>query len=143
MAEDSGVKLRGSVYGSREPSGCPQRLLKMQEPVRSRLASLSDFQFGAVATETIEDALLHLAQQNERAVQGAAGRMGSFRETRIVGVDPGPGRWFCGRLGHLSGRHPSLEVLFAFFIQISVVSNHYMRGTGDTVMNKITPAPYP
>ncbi|XP_004772702.1 cyclin N-terminal domain-containing protein 1 isoform X2 [Mustela putorius furo] len=56
----------------------------MDRPVRSRLASLSDFQFGAVATETIEDALLHLAQQNEQAVQEAAGRMGSFRETRIV-----------------------------------------------------------
>ncbi|XP_027423554.1 cyclin N-terminal domain-containing protein 1 isoform X1 [Zalophus californianus] len=57
----------------------------MDGPVRSRLASsLSDFQFGAVATETIEDALLHLAQQNEHAVQEAAGRMGSFRETRIV-----------------------------------------------------------
>ncbi|TEA40095.1 cyclin N-terminal domain-containing protein 1 [Lagenorhynchus albirostris] len=56
----------------------------MDRPVRPRLASLSDFQFGAVATETIEDALLHLAQQNEQAVQEAAGRMGSFRETRIV-----------------------------------------------------------
>ncbi|XP_047562420.1 cyclin N-terminal domain-containing protein 1 isoform X2 [Lutra lutra] len=56
----------------------------MDRPVRSRLASLSDFQFGAVATETIEDALLHLAQQNEQAVQEAAGRTGSFRETRIV-----------------------------------------------------------
>lgn len=59
----------------------------MDRPVRPRLASLSDFQFGAVATETIEDALLHLAQQNEQAVQEAAGRMGSFRETRIVGGD--------------------------------------------------------
>ncbi|XP_045743994.1 cyclin N-terminal domain-containing protein 1 [Mirounga angustirostris] len=56
----------------------------MDRPVRSRLASLSDVRFGAVATETIEDALLHLAQQNEQAVQEAAGRMGSFRETRIV-----------------------------------------------------------
>ncbi|XP_020020731.1 cyclin N-terminal domain-containing protein 1 [Castor canadensis] len=56
----------------------------MDRRVRPRLASLSDFQFGAVATETIEDALLHLAQQNEQAVQEAAGRMGSFRETRIV-----------------------------------------------------------
>ncbi|XP_003786366.1 cyclin N-terminal domain-containing protein 1 isoform X1 [Otolemur garnettii] len=56
----------------------------MNGPVRPRLASLSDFQFGVVATETIEDALLHLAQQNEQAVQEAAGRMGSFRETRIV-----------------------------------------------------------
>lgn len=63
----------------------------MDGPVRPRLASLSDFQFGAVATETIEDALLHLAQQNEQAMQEAAGRMGSFRETRIVGVDAGPG----------------------------------------------------
>ncbi|XP_022278674.1 cyclin N-terminal domain-containing protein 1 isoform X3 [Canis lupus familiaris] len=58
--------------------------LKMDGPVRSRPASLSDFQFGAVATETIEDALLHLVQQNEQAMQEAAGRMGSFRETRIV-----------------------------------------------------------
>ncbi|KAB0397716.1 hypothetical protein E2I00_019165 [Balaenoptera physalus] len=56
----------------------------MDRPVRPRLASLSDFQFGAVATETIEDALLHFAHQNEQAVQEAAGRMGSFRETRIV-----------------------------------------------------------
>ncbi|KAB1265073.1 Cyclin N-terminal domain-containing protein 1 [Camelus dromedarius] len=56
----------------------------MDRPVRPRLASHSDFQFGAVATETIEDALLHLAQQNEQAVQEAASRMGSFRETRIV-----------------------------------------------------------
>lgn len=71
----------------------------MDRPVRSRLASLSDFQFGAVATETIEDALLHLAQQNEQAVQEAAGRMGSFRETRIVGVDAGLGNKFHGRRG--------------------------------------------
>lgn len=56
----------------------------MDGPVRPRLASRSDFRFGAVPTETIEDALLHLAQQNEQAVQEAAGRMGSFRETRIV-----------------------------------------------------------
>nr|XP_012598716.1 cyclin N-terminal domain-containing protein 1 isoform X2 [Microcebus murinus] len=56
----------------------------MDGPMRPRLASLSDFQFGVVATETIEDALLHLAQQNERAVQEAAGRTGGFRETRIV-----------------------------------------------------------
>nr|KAF6455419.1 cyclin N-terminal domain containing 1 [Rousettus aegyptiacus] len=56
----------------------------MNGRVRPKLASLSDFQFGAVATETIEDVLLHLAQQNEQAVQEAAGRMGSFRETRIV-----------------------------------------------------------
>ncbi|XP_004390393.1 cyclin N-terminal domain-containing protein 1 [Trichechus manatus latirostris] len=56
----------------------------MDGPVRPRLVSVSDFQFGAVATETIEDALLHLAQQNEQAVQEAVGRMGSFRETRIV-----------------------------------------------------------
>uniref|UniRef100_A0A8C9PS27 Cyclin N-terminal domain containing 1 n=2 Tax=Marmotini TaxID=337730 RepID=A0A8C9PS27_SPEDA len=53
-------------------------------PMRPRLSSLGDFQFGAVATETIEDALLHLAQQNEQAVQATGGRMGSFRETRIV-----------------------------------------------------------
>ncbi|XP_058140284.1 cyclin N-terminal domain-containing protein 1 isoform X2 [Dasypus novemcinctus] len=56
----------------------------MDRPGRPRVVSLSDFQFGTVATETIEDALLHLAQQNEQAVQEAAGRMGSFRETRIV-----------------------------------------------------------
>ncbi|KAM5150899.1 cyclin N-terminal domain-containing protein 1 [Callospermophilus lateralis] len=56
----------------------------MDGPMRPRLTSLGDFQFGAVATETIEDALLHLAQQNEQAVQTAGGRMGSFRETRIV-----------------------------------------------------------
>ncbi|KAM5309507.1 cyclin N-terminal domain-containing protein 1 isoform 1-T1 [Glossophaga mutica] len=56
----------------------------MDRPARPRLASLSEFQFGAVATETIEDALLHLAQQNEQAVQESAGWMGSFRETRIV-----------------------------------------------------------
>ncbi|KAM8819568.1 cyclin N-terminal domain-containing protein 1 [Rhynchonycteris naso] len=56
----------------------------MDGPVRPRLASLSEFQFGAVATETIEDALLHLAQQNEQAVQESTGWMGSFRETRIV-----------------------------------------------------------
>ncbi|KAG5203138.1 hypothetical protein JEQ12_002721 [Ovis aries] len=56
----------------------------MDRPERPRLSSLSDFRFGAVATETIEDTLLHLAQQNEQAVQEAAGRMGSFRETRIV-----------------------------------------------------------
>jgi hypothetical protein len=70
----------------------------MDRRVRPRLASLSDFQFGAVATETIEDALLHLAQQNEQAVQEAAGRMGSFRETRIVGVDAGPGSRGYGNL---------------------------------------------
>lgn len=108
VAEDSRGKLRGSVYGSREPSRDTQRLLKMDGPVRSRLASLSDFQFGAVATETIEDALLHLAQQNEQAVQEAAGRMGSFRETRIVGVDAGLGNGFQGRLGHPSLRLESL-----------------------------------
>nr|XP_004655396.1 cyclin N-terminal domain-containing protein 1 [Jaculus jaculus] len=57
----------------------------MDGAVRPRLASSSaDLKFGAVATETIENALLHLAQQNERAVQEAAGRTGSFRETRIV-----------------------------------------------------------
>ncbi|CAK6438186.1 unnamed protein product [Pipistrellus nathusii] len=56
----------------------------MDGRVRPRLAPVSEFQFGAVATETIEDALLHLAQQNEQAVQESAGRMGSFRETRIV-----------------------------------------------------------
>lgn len=77
----------------------------MDGPVRSRSASVSDFQFGAVATETIEDALLHLAQQNEQAVQEAAGRMGSFRETRIVGVDAGLGNEFRGRRGHPSLSH--------------------------------------
>ncbi|KAM4823720.1 cyclin N-terminal domain-containing protein 1 [Urocitellus parryii] len=56
----------------------------MDGPMRPRLSSLGDLQFGAVATETIEDALLHLAQQNEQAVQAAGGRLGSFRETRIV-----------------------------------------------------------
>ncbi|XP_004608863.1 cyclin N-terminal domain-containing protein 1 [Sorex araneus] len=56
----------------------------MDRPPRPRQAALSDFQFGVVATETIEDALLHLVQQNDRAVQEAAGRMGSFREPRIV-----------------------------------------------------------
>ncbi|KAI5219248.1 Cyclin N-Terminal Domain-Containing Protein 1 [Manis pentadactyla] len=55
----------------------------MDKPVRPRLASVRDFQFGAVAAETIEDALFHLAQQNEQAVQEAAGQMGSFRETRF------------------------------------------------------------
>lgn len=94
VAEGSGVKLRRSVYGSSEPSGCPQRLLKMDGRVRPRLAPVSEFRFGAVATETIEDALLHLAQQNEQAVQESAGWMGSFRETRIVGVDAGPGAGF-------------------------------------------------
>ncbi|KAM5274568.1 cyclin N-terminal domain-containing protein 1 [Ctenodactylus gundi] len=56
----------------------------MDGRVRPRLAFLSDFEFGAVATETIEDALLHLAQQNEQAVREAASRKGGFRETRIV-----------------------------------------------------------
>ncbi|XP_052053735.1 cyclin N-terminal domain-containing protein 1 isoform X1 [Apodemus sylvaticus] len=56
----------------------------MEGPLRSRLVNCSDFQFGVVATETIENALLHLAQQNEQAVKEAAGRTGSFRETRIV-----------------------------------------------------------
>uniref|UniRef100_A0A2K5HMH6 Cyclin N-terminal domain-containing protein n=1 Tax=Colobus angolensis palliatus TaxID=336983 RepID=A0A2K5HMH6_COLAP len=56
----------------------------MDGPMRPRSASLVDFQFGVVTTETIEDALLHLAQQNEQAVQEASGRLGSFREPRIV-----------------------------------------------------------
>ncbi|XP_031207199.1 cyclin N-terminal domain-containing protein 1 isoform X2 [Mastomys coucha] len=56
----------------------------MEGPLRPRLVNCSDFQFGVVATETIENALLHLAQQNEQAVKEAAGRTGSFRETRIV-----------------------------------------------------------
>ncbi|XP_048222999.1 cyclin N-terminal domain-containing protein 1 isoform X2 [Perognathus longimembris pacificus] len=58
--------------------------LNMDRLLRPRVGAVSDFQFGAVATETIEDTLLHLAQQNQQAVQEAAGRMGSFRETRIV-----------------------------------------------------------
>lgn len=99
VAEGSGERLRGSVYGSSEPSGCPERFLKMDAPARPRLASHSEFQFGAVATETIEDALLHLAQQNEQAVQASAGRMGSFRETRIVGVNAGRGSGFRGAPG--------------------------------------------
>ncbi|XP_021031902.1 cyclin N-terminal domain-containing protein 1 isoform X1 [Mus caroli] len=56
----------------------------MEGPLRPRLVNCGDFQFGVVATETIENALLHLAQQNEQAVKEAAGRTGSFRETRIV-----------------------------------------------------------
>ncbi|XP_008269748.2 cyclin N-terminal domain-containing protein 1 isoform X1 [Oryctolagus cuniculus] len=82
--EDSGKKQRGPVSGSNEQSWWPKRLLNMDGAARPRVTPVSDFQFGAVATETIEDSLLHLAQQNERAVQEAAGRMGSFRETRIV-----------------------------------------------------------
>lgn len=115
VAEDSGEKLSGTVYGSSEPSGCPKRLLKMDRPVRPSLASLSDFQFGAVTTETIEDALLHLAQQNEQAVRDAAGRPGSFRETRIVGVDAGRGAGSVGDRGPgpLSLRHrPGHSVYF-------------------------------
>lgn len=92
-------ELRGSVYGSSEVSGSPERLLKMDRPVRPRLASVRDFQFGAVAAETIEDALFHLAQQNEQAVQEAAGQMGSFRETRFVGVDAGRKAGFMGDPG--------------------------------------------
>lgn len=87
VAEDSGNKLRRPVSGSRELSQGSERPLNMEGPLKPRPANSSDFQFGAVATETIENALLHLAQQNERAVKAAAGRMGSFRETRIVGVD--------------------------------------------------------
>ncbi|XP_008066422.1 cyclin N-terminal domain-containing protein 1 [Carlito syrichta] len=56
----------------------------MAGPGRPGGASLSDFQFGVVNTETIEDALLHLAELNEQAVQEAAGRAGSFREARVV-----------------------------------------------------------
>ncbi|XP_058301451.1 cyclin N-terminal domain-containing protein 1 isoform X2 [Hylobates moloch] len=56
----------------------------MDGPMRPRSASLVDFQFGVVATETIEDALLHLALQNEQAVREASGRLGSFREPLIV-----------------------------------------------------------
>uniref|UniRef100_A0A8C2W182 Cyclin N-terminal domain containing 1 n=1 Tax=Chinchilla lanigera TaxID=34839 RepID=A0A8C2W182_CHILA len=60
--------------------------MNMDRAARPRPASLGNFQFGAVATETIEDALLHLAQQNERAMREAAGRQGHFRfrETRFV-----------------------------------------------------------
>lgn len=88
--------------------------------MRPRLANSSDFQFGVVATETIENALLHLAQQNEQAVKEAAGRLGSFRETRIVGVDAPSGVGFImGVLGTLS-----------FFTQIYFVSTSFMRGHG-------------
>ena len=104
VAEDSEERLKAWVC---EPSGYPDTVLKMDRPERPRLSSLSDFRFGAVATETIEDTLLHLAQQNEQAVQEAAGRMGSFRETRIVGGDAGRGSWSYGRPGHLSLRHRS------------------------------------
>lgn len=96
VAEDSGNKLRKLVYGSRELYKCSERLLNMEGPLRPRLVNCSDFQFGVVATETIENALLHLAQQNEQAVKEAAGRTGSFRETRIVGVDTEWGVGFTG-----------------------------------------------
>lgn len=102
VAEDSGKKLRKPVYGSRGLPQGPGRLLTMEGPLRPRLANSSDFQFGAVATETIENALLHLAQQNEQAVKEAAGRMGSFRETRIVGVDAERGVGRVGVLGALT-----------------------------------------
>lgn len=102
VAEDSGNKLRKPVYGSRELFQCSERLLNMEGSLRPRLANSSDFQFGAVATETIENALLHLAQQNEQAVKEAAGRMGSFRESRIVGVDAEWGVGFMGVLGALT-----------------------------------------
>lgn len=102
VAEDSGNKLRKPVYGSRELFQCSERLLNMEGSLRPRLANSSDFQFGAVATETIENALLHLAQQNEQAVKEAAGRTGSFRESRIVGVDAEWGVGFMGVLGALT-----------------------------------------
>ncbi|XP_003467177.1 cyclin N-terminal domain-containing protein 1 isoform X1 [Cavia porcellus] len=58
----------------------------MDRAAGPRSASLGNFQFGAVATETIEDALLHLARQNEQAVREAVGSHGHFRfrETRFV-----------------------------------------------------------
>lgn len=102
VAEDSGNKLRKPVYGSRELYKCSERLLNMEGPLRPRLVNCSDFQFGVVATETIENALLHLAQQNEQAVKEAAGRTGSFRETRIVGVDAEWGVGFTGDMGALT-----------------------------------------
>lgn len=74
----------------------------MEGPLRPRLVNCSDFQFGVVATETIENALLHLAQQNEQAVKEAAGRKGSFRETRIVGVDTEWGVGFTGVVGAMT-----------------------------------------
>lgn len=88
------------MYGSRELSKCSERRLNMEGPLRPR--NCSDFQFGVVATETIENALLHLAQQNEQAVKEAAGRTGSFRETRIVGVDVEWGIRFTGGMGALT-----------------------------------------
>lgn len=103
MAEDSGNRLRKIAYGSSKMSQCSRKLLNMEGPGRPRLANSSDFQFGAVTTETIENALLHLAQQNEQAVLEAAGRqMGSFRETRIVGVDAGWEAGFWGLLEALT-----------------------------------------
>lgn len=87
------------------PSRCPKRLVNMDGPMRPRSASLVDFQFGVVATETIEDALLHLAQQNEQAVREASGQLGRFREPQIVGAAAGPGSWVLGRLGLVSFRH--------------------------------------
>ncbi|XP_010633837.1 cyclin N-terminal domain-containing protein 1 isoform X3 [Fukomys damarensis] len=51
----------------------------MDRAARPRSASLGDFQFGAVATETIEDALLYLARRNEQAVREATGQQGHFR----------------------------------------------------------------
>ncbi|EHB18359.1 Cyclin protein 1 [Heterocephalus glaber] len=58
----------------------------MDSAARPRSASLGDVQFGAVATETIEDALLHLARRNEQPVREAAGQQGHFRfrEPRFV-----------------------------------------------------------
>jgi hypothetical protein len=101
VAEDSGNKLRRPVYGSRKLSKYSERLMNMEGPLRPRLVNCSDFQFGVVTTETIENALLHLAQQNEQAVKEAAGRTGSFRETRIVGVDAEWGVRFTGGRGAL------------------------------------------
>lgn len=82
------------------------------------MAPVSEFQFGAVATETIEDALLHLAQQNEQAVKESAGCMGSFRETRIVGVHAGPGSWVFSGGG---GRETGASASEAPILRVSVV----------------------
>lgn len=115
VAEDSENKLRKPVYGSRERSKCFERLLNMEGPLRPRPANSSDFQFGVVATETIENALLHLAQQNEQAVKEAAGRMGSFRETRIVGVDAEWGSRVYGGLGNTNLFHPNVFCYYSSY----------------------------
>lgn len=91
----------------------------MEGPLRPRLVNCSDFQFGVVATETIENALLHLAQQNEQAVKEAAGRTGSFRETRIVGVDTEWGVGFVGVMGALTFVFHS-NILLVFLVPSSL-----------------------